>query len=639
MAFIKRKTILSAIIAVFCLTAAVILPFTFLSAADDTPLPEQPATTVSIASSDELITYSREYARGGHNPNDVIQLALSSGTSFVLPSGDDGYIPIGNNSRPFNGKLEIADNAVGSFMLETPLFGAVTTDAKIVNASGVTREIQIARLSEADAPLFADSVVGGVSGAAAEWKATLKADDRDSVNKTAHSFAGVIGSVADNCEVSFEFTHDSVSSAGAAANAASAGNLGLICDSLGEGAVLNVKIISQNDFSIISSGGHAGGVVGVMADGATLNFLDDYSSPANVSSGSGKYAGALVGYAENADITVESGHAVNLSKTVTGGAGAGGLYGYYKSSGTDRVFELENYTSDASFTIAGGTDVGIVAGFLDAETNVEITDSGANLTDSVYPKQVRFTGGTYRGGLIGKYKNSSLTNSLEIHDAEVRVVTNSGSVTYSGGALGRIDSGAAYVSFGDFRLDASASVGGGLIGSAGTDGSFIDVDGTVDINGSVGAGLVDRLNAGVLRIAGVTDLSGASYSAAQIVRTRSNALIYALGSGSDASWTFKRGSGTVDDVADWGEVLRLSSANGLSESDFFTVDMTAHTVTVAGHVQNMATVKDFIKTALNIQLNDQDRGALLFSSSSRSSAILASDLSITADIDLGGTGV
>ena len=92
-----------------------------------------------------------------------------------------------------------------------------------------------------------------------------------------------------------------------------------------------------------------------MADGATLNFLDDYSSPANVSSGSGKYAGALVGYAENADITVESGHAVTLSKTVTGGAGAGGLYGYYKSSGSDRVFELESYTSDASFTIAGGT--------------------------------------------------------------------------------------------------------------------------------------------------------------------------------------------------------------------------------------------------------------------------------------------
>ena len=246
----RKRAIIASICAVLCLTAAAAsLPFVFTSVADDTPLPEQAATTITISSSDELITYSREYARGGHNPNDVIQLALSSGTSFVLPAGDDGYIPIGNDTRPFNGTIEIADNAVSSLILDDSLFGTVTTDAKVVNASGVTRELQIARISETDAPLFANKVIAGAVNTGADWKVTLKADDRDSVNQTAFPFAGAIGTIEDGCIVSFDFTHDSVSYTGDAANAASAGDLGVICGTLGEDAVLNAKITSSNTFS------------------------------------------------------------------------------------------------------------------------------------------------------------------------------------------------------------------------------------------------------------------------------------------------------------------------------------------------------------------------------------------------------
>ncbi|MBQ3888780.1 MAG: hypothetical protein II738_03430, partial [Clostridia bacterium] len=621
------------------MAAIAIFPFAFSWAADEPPLPEEPAMTVPIASSEALIAYSREYARGGHNPNDVIQLALSSGTSFVLPSGDDGYIPIGNASRPFNGTIEIADNAVNSVISDLPFFGTVTTDAVIENASHTTRELQMARLSEADSPLFAASVVKGENNTGVIWKIKLVADERDAVNKTAYSFAGAIGSVADDCVLDFEFTHDSVSYLSVPANASSAGNIGLICGTLGENAVLRVKISSSNSFSIISTGGHAGGVVGVMESGSTLIFLDDYSSPASVSSAPGKYAGALVGYAENAVINVESGRTVNLSETVTGGLGAGGLYGFYASNDGDRVFDLGFFTSDDGFTIAGGTHCGLAAGRLEATANVEMTDSSAVLTDSTYPKQIRFTGGGERGGLVGKYQNNSLENIFYLHDAEVRIVANSGTQNLTGGAIGFFETGAAYAKIENFRLDAVASVSGGLVGRTNSNGSFIDVAGSIDINGSVGSGLIDTHNSGVLRLAGVTDLSDASYSKAQLVGTRTNALVYALGSGSDSTWTFKRGSGSVDDLADWGEVLRLSSANGLSESDFFTVDMTAHTVTVTGHVQNMATVKDFIKTALNMQLNDEDRGSLLFNSTTRKTAILAADLSITADIDLGGTGV
>ena len=610
-------------------------------------LPEQPATTIPIASSDDLITYSDEYSRGGHNPNDTLQLALSSGSGFVLPAGEDGYIPIGNNTRPFNGKIEIADNAISNFILGTPLFGTVTTDMRIVNASDAPREIQLARIDEADSALFATSVVKGAINNITDWRVRLKADERDALNKTAYSFAGAIGSIAAECKVGFEFVHDSVSSSSVAANAASASDVGVICGTLGADAELTFKITSANSFGVISSGGHAGGVVGVAEAGSKIILGANFVSSADVTtSGSGKYAGGIVGYATDSEIDLQT-FSATVTKTVTGVTGAGGVYGYYLSTtgnGTGanadvRTFELAGITSDASFTLAGGTNVGILAGLLDAQNDITVTETGANITDSSFTKQVRFTGGTNRGGLIGRYSNTSLANTLNIYNTEVKVLANSGSSTNSGGAVGLFGVGAVYVKVDGFHLNASAAVNGGVIGSAATAGSFVDIQNGIDIDGSVGAGLVYNMNAGVLRISGTTDLSGASASAGQLVKQRGNALVYALGSGSDASWTFKRGSGLVDDVCDWGEILRLSTANGLTESDFFTVNMTDHTVTVTGHVTNMATVKDFIKTAINIQINDQDRGALLFSSSSRSSTLLATDLSITADIDLSGTGI
>ena len=628
-------------IAAFCALVILLANFTgvvFVSA-------EDAATTVPISSSEALIAYSREYALGHHNPDDTIQLALSSGTSFVLPSGDDGYIPIGNADRPFNGKLEIADNAGNSFITDVPLFGTVTTAMQTVNASNQLRELEIARLAASDNALFAQNVTNA-SGSTANWKITLKPDARDTANVNAYSFASVVGTVADSAKVKIEFTHDSVSSGGTPSDVAGSGNVGTICGELGAGAELTFKINSANVFNVTSSGGNAGGVVGSMGNGAKLIADTSFTSVANVTS-SGGYAGALAGIAENAEIVLNNGSALTLSKTVSGSSGAGGVYGRYVSTtgngtGADadvRIFELDGIITDSAFTLSGSGDVGVLAGTLDAENSVRITESSANITDTTFTKQVRFSGGNYRGGLVGRYSNTALTNTLDIHNVEVRVLSNTATAT-SGGAVGSFyGDSAVYATVDDFRLYASGTaIGGGVIGNAGGAGSFIDVA-DVDIDGSVASGVVDSLRAGVLRFSGTTDLSGAAYSSAQIVNTRGNGLIYALGSGSDAGWTLKRGSGTVDDVGDWGEVLRVGTANGLAESDFFTVDMTAHTVTVAGHAASMGTVKDFIRTALNIQLNDQDRGALKFSSGSRGSTLLASSLAFTADIDLSGTGI
>ena len=232
MTVIKRNRKRLTGFAVFCLCAlAAVLSYSIFFVSAESPLPPSEPTTVSLASSDDLITYSREYARGGHNPDDTIQLALSSGSAFVIQSGETGYVPIGSVARPFNGKIEIADNATNRFISDVPLFGAVTTDAKVVNASGAVRELLLARLEGASVPLFAETVTKGAVNTGAHWRVTIEADARDAVNLTAYPFAGVIGSVADECKLRVDFTHSAVSSAGTPGNAESAGDLGLICGS------------------------------------------------------------------------------------------------------------------------------------------------------------------------------------------------------------------------------------------------------------------------------------------------------------------------------------------------------------------------------------------------------------------------
>lgn len=638
----RQKHYVNRYIAALCALAILLANLTgaFVVSAEDAP------TTVSVSSGEALVAYSREYAAGAHNPDDTIQLALSSGTSFILPSGDDGYIPIGSDSRPFNGKIEIADNAVSSFITDSPLFGTVTTAAKAVNTSNAVRELQIIRSEDGDSALLAQRIVSDGGAAQASWKVTLKPDDRDVSNVSANSFASVVGSIADGCKVSVEFTHDSVATGGAPAEITGSGSVGTICGTLGAGAELTFKITSANTFNVSSSSGAAGGVVGSMGDGAKLIANENFVSHMNVSS-SGGYAGGIAGTATNAEILLNNGATLTVSNTVSGSSGAGGVYGRYTSTSgngeganaSTRTFELDGIVTDSAFTLAGSGDVGVFAGTLNAENSITITETSANIADSSYTKQVRFAGGSYRG-LIGRYSNTALTNALDIHNAEVRVNANNSTAT-SGGAVGSFyGDGAIYATVSNFRLSASGTaLSAGVIGNAGGAGSFIDLGGTVDIDGNVTSGVVDQLRAGVLRLQGVTDIANAVCGSAQLVRVRDNGLIYALGSGSDSGWTLNRGNSIVDDVGDWGEVLRLSSANGLAENDFFTVDMTAHTVTVAGHNANMGTVKDFVKTALNIQLNNQDRGALKFSSGSRSSSILGSALTFTADIDLAGTGI
>jgi len=377
------------------------------------------------------------------------------------------------------------------------------------------------------------------------------------------------------------------------------------------------------------------------------------------------YAGGLVGWADNAQIELGDGVTVTVSGTVIGRTAAGGVFGYYNAA-EDRTFALDPYTITATLGSASYTsaNVGGVFGRLDSAADVTITDetykpADGQTGDATYNLRPTVVHGANGGGVMGYYQADSLDRTLLIRDLKVRYIGGSGST--QGGVIGRIGDTPAYVQLRMLGMKSSGTtMTGGLVGSMGNGGSFVDVGEYVGLQGSARGGLVGYVNYGVLRLQGVTHMQDESKLGGgmetggngQLVYQRGSGLVYAAGTGSDAAaldningtgWAFYRANrNRRDDIHDWGEILRLGGSP-LSMSDgVVTENLPAHIATIGAPSATMATVQDFARTALHIQLNVSGvpaSGALRFAGSDDSAALLAADLALSADIDLSGTGL
>ncbi|MBQ7700663.1 MAG: hypothetical protein IJT49_10040 [Clostridia bacterium] len=613
---------------------------------------EEIAREYNIRSAADLKEYSRQYKLGYRNKNDVLNISINEGDVV----SDDGFISIGtimqngvSSPYPFSGTINVPTAGVDVFHLfDCPLFDYVSTDMKITGAG--TIKIMREKLPETPAEgalthgaLFANHVVAGTS--AANWSISLLALTGNGTQS--ESFEGLIGDIENNANVTITFTNE------APINVSGEGNIGLICGALGEGSTLNVTTSGSGaNISVTSTGGHAGGLVGEMKSGSTLKFNSaNNSKVTSVTSGASKYAGGVIGYADN--ITLQYGSGITdyaVSGTVIGGMGAGGVFGYYKNTSSPATFTLED-----TFAIASGMSIssnassgytGGVFGLLE-NTGASLTFDGNDESINVNLNQ-----GTYRGGICGGFQTNALTNTFEVYDTNTTV---NASGDYSAGLVGALTNNtAAYVNIHDvICMSNNASLGAGIIGTVGNKGSFVDMTGNITVSCAsdckIDAGLISNMTQGVLRMSGVFNLSGfvnKDAASGYLVKERGRALVYALGDGKGTNngWTFKRNTGiSIDDIHSWGEVVRMDGTI-LKESDLVTVDMDAHTVTVAGAVETMSTVTDFTKTALNISLNTENNtgtGALQFNSSNASSTLLGSSstLKLGADISLAGTGI
>ena len=548
---------------------------------------------------------------------------------------------LGNEEYPFKGTVKANEGSAINLPINFALFEYLSDSANLDT-------IIFARPEEKNSALLAENVIHGDVASANKWK--IKADPVDDSGATIYkSFTSVIGNMKNGATVDLDITLSN----GVKVEVSGGDNAGLACGSMDENASLAVSLSSN--LLDVSGKSNAGVFVGKMSAGATLN-IDKCNALTGVNI-SANNAGGLVGSAENAEINVGEGVTITMTGSVTGSVTAGGLFGSYTYSKADeKTFDISKFSGmkmalacssgDTADSAAVGSVFGVLTNSADS-VKISITGNANDIISSNFKGTVR--AGFY-GGIVGRYSANALSSELALSDIIVNVTGSCNALDF-GGIIGKIgDDSKTYVSVRNTTISIKNSTSsqnnyGGLVGYA--DQAFIDVGGKVTVtannvsaNQSVG-GIVGKFNTnGVVRLGGETNLSGfypkdPNKNGCQIVGNRGNALIYSL-----SGWSFTRTSSKVIDDMDWGGVLRLNNFDLLEGAGgVLSFDGSGHTVTINGFPNNNITISnraDFARAALIMQHDSND--FVKYSGASRAD-MLAANISLSADVDISGTGL
>lgn len=548
---------------------------------------------------------------------------------------------LGNEEYPFMGTVKANEGSAINLPINFALFEYLSDSANLDT-------IIFARPEDKNSALLAENVIHGDVASANKWK--IKADPVDDSGATIYkSFTSVIGNMKKGAKVDLDITL----SKDVQVEVSGGDNAGLACGTMDENASLVVSL-SSGLFDI-SGKSNAGVFVGKMSAGATLN-IDKCNTLTDVNI-SANNAGGLVGSAENAEINVGEGVTLTMTGSVTGSVTAGGLFGSYTYSKADeKTFDISKFSGmkmalacssgDTADSAAVGSVFGVLTNSADS-VKISITGNANDIISSNFKGTVR--AGFY-GGIVGRYSANALSSELALSDIIVNVTGSCNALDF-GGIIGKIgDDSKTYVSVRNTTISIKNSTSsqnnyGGLVGYA--DQAFIDVGGKVTVtannvsaNQSVG-GIVGKFNTnGVVRLGGETNLSGfypkdPNKNGCQIVGNRGNALIYSL-----SGWSFTRTSSKVIDDMDWGGVLRLNNFDLLEGAGgVLSFDGSGHTVTINGFPNNNITISnraDFARAALIMQHDSND--FVKYSGASRAD-MLAANISLSADVDISGTGL
>lgn len=657
---------------------------------------------ITINTTENLCKFSwwyRKYANAA-NPT-TVNIGFNTGTTFggsvVVFVNDNKFTSIGTEEKPFYGTIKISGTSNNLFFFKKPFFGSVEQASKIVDENGALRQIGFVRTLGYGAeetpvlystPVLANKIVNNKSTASSDpFKADCElityAASGNSLfpNVTQQNTCGLVGSIESGtyAELSLTYSAPQIVVTGT-------GHTGLLCDEMAANSHLVARIGNTVDvtYSVEStgSGKSAGGLVGKMNSGAVLVVPSSNLDKVTQTVTAKEYAGGLVGDAVDAYIgssepngstpyTLSLADSIKTaSTTLAGDSGNGYVAGHYKNTVTNRVIDFSGFSAVSSplFTSSKEATGGLfgvlehvpdttVEGFAGAVLTVDGGSGVTDASDSGACHMMVSASGNNSGGLIGSYATNDLRNTLSITDVYVYFSGNGGDNV--GGMIGKVDdaAAAAYISFSNINSErSSGSTGGGLIGSAGSTnakGVFVDVQNYIKVKNSFGAGLVHSIPRGVLRLSGTTDLSGFK-TGNMIASSRNTALIYSRGNGNDGTWTLVRPTANIiskDDIGTWGEVLRLTET-GLTgntvvdESNFallHKVAIPAVSVTAATESDpafiSITSLADFAKLALNIQHNTNDTSEALTVSDSNAAALLATNITLSAGIDLRNTGI
>ena len=506
---------------------------------------------------------------------------------------------------------------------------------------------------------------------------------RKNLNANATGNIGLIANTVENGTLTLEsvtFPND-LASGGTVET--SSGNAGLLVGEVKDGATLSIGTLTNVPAATIqSASGSAGGVVGLVGSstGAAVNVteaLDLHALTVKGTTASGGFIGkatVLTLGADNkqircplsigdensacsggviGDVSFAQGFTVkpnmfDLGDLVTLGASqrAGALFGVADISNGDIVVQGGTYKS----RLASGKDGTAPGSYGGLAGKVFATAKGDNdvLRAFVVQKDadnknacsIEFdlaSGLSHAGGVVGYVGDTTNSNSQPVAvvlngvkvackgDASARTTTGK-----LGGAVGVVDT-RSVLDVRDFTLTSDNAIGGAANNRA--------------------AGIAGSAWNAVIKFSGITNLSGARFAAngttGQLVYENNNALIFAIGNGSNGNvadkgatgWTYKR-SGTAsktDDITTYGEVIRLGDS-------FIALDPITHKLTLPAPLvltdgaYSLASVKDFAKLAITWQTNGY-YSMVEGVAENNLNGLQSSTITVNNTIDLKGTGL
>lgn len=602
---------------------------------------ESNADLIAISNTDPAIYQNANISKGGSTGIDFDVC----GAETVGDLGSLTFQGFGSDAYPFKGTLDLGGR---SLTANKTLFNNIelsdaNSTVKLTWKGTDAQPIVAAKVTGADKTLAATVTVG-----------TPKSDTEKDICKLT---SPLVGEVTGTLTLNATYT-TSANSPLAVDMQSSAGNMGLLVNTLVEGASLTLAGLALPDkldgtptINATAADANAGGLIGEAREGATVALPTGIDVSALSVAGKNA-AGGLIGKATNLTLNIADGVTVKPACNVgdKDSACSGGVIGDV-SFAQGFIVKPNMFDLGKLVTLGASQRAGALFGVADISNGDIVVQGGTYKSKFTLPEEVSFNG-SY-GGLVGKVfatakgVDESLRAFVVQKDADKKTCSIefelAGKLSNTGGVVGYVgdsaDSNSQPVAVvldgvtvackGDASARTDAGKFGGAVGVVDTR-NVLDVrDFKLTSDNPIGkaqsnraAGIAGSAWNAVIKFSGITDLSGASFAenstTGQLVYENHNALIFAVGDGSDADkgaagWTFKRSNtaSKTDDIATYGEVIRLGKGldgKGLGNS-FIALDPNSHKLTLPtsptsdGGAYTLTSVEDFAKLAITWQTN------------------------------------
>ena len=628
---------------------------------------ESNADLIAISNTDPAIYQNANISKGGSTGIDFDVC----GAEIVDGLGSLTFQGFGSDAYPFKGALNLGDRTltVNKTLFNNIELSDANSTVKLTWKGTDAQPIVAAKVTGADKTLAATVTVG-----------TPKSDTEKDICKLASPLVGeVTGALTLNATYV-----TSANSPLAIDMQSSTGNMGLLVNTLAEGASLTLAGLALPDkldgtptINVTAADANAGGLIGEAREGATVALPTGIDVSALSVAGKNA-AGGLIGKATNLTLNIADGVTVKPACNVgdKDSACSGGVIGDV-SFAQGFIVKPNMFDLGKLVTLGASQRAGALFGVADISNGDIVVQGGTYKSKFTLPEEVSFNG-SY-GGLVGKVfatakgVDESLRAFVVQKDADKKTCSIefelAGKLSDTGGVVGYVGDSAdsnsqpvAVVLDGvtvACKGDASARTDAGKFGGA---VGVVDARNVLDVrdfkltsDNPIGkaqsnraAGIAGSAWNAVIKFSGITDLSGASFAenstTGQLVYENHNALIFAVGDGSDADkgaagWTFKRSNtaSKTDDIATYGEVIRLGG-------DFIKLDVDTHkltlpdSLTAANGAYTLTSVEDFAKLAITWQTNGY-YSMVEGVSENNPNILQSSTITVNGTIDLKGTGL